>query len=289
MNNMKLLGIILFFLTLTMQLTGQIIEGKVLDSTSGEPLEYVSVGVINTSLGTITDENGQFRIDVTGQKPDAILRISMISYKPLTFTVKDLPIRQNTIKLVAAPTQLAEVVIRPSGKIKKVGTTSYTKPGNVCGWGGTSIGKGSEIGIKIELGERAVRLQSMHIRVHVQSFDSCLFRLHIRRIADNLPLNELLNNNVLIPIAKKSGWVDIDLSNYNLIFKGDIALTLEWLKVIGVNNDRLVKMNGSKEFTANVLFNIKKKQGTFYRKWANEDKWTRIDDQSPSFYLTVQE
>jgi hypothetical protein len=286
--NMKLLGFFLIFSTLTIQMKSQIIEGKVLDSLSGAPLEYASIGVINTSIGAITDEKGYFKIDVNGQSPKATLRISMISYKPQTFTIEELSVKENIINLIATPMQLAAVVIQSSGKIKKVGTTNYTRHG-VCGWGGTNIGKGSELGIKIKLGDRAVRLQSMHIRVHLQSFDSCLFRLHIRNIVDNLPLNELLNNEILIPIATKSGWVDIDLSKYNLVFNGDIALTLEWLKVIGVNKDRLIKMNGSKEFSANVLFSTKKKQGVFYSRWANEDKWTRLDDQSPSFYLTVQE
>ncbi len=74
------------------------------------------------------------------------------------------------------------------------------------------------------------------------------------------------------------------------MFKEDIALTIEWIKVIGVHQDRVVKFSDSKQSTANnVLFNVKEKQGCFYKKSANEDKWSCNKSQSPSFYLTIQE
>ena len=63
------------------------------------------------------------------------------------------------------------------------------------------------------------------------------------------------------------------MRKYDLVFKGDISLTIEWIKVIGAHKDRFVKFSDSKQFTANnVLFNVKEKQGCFYQKNATEDK-----------------
>lgn len=285
---MKSISFFLLFIFFTFQLQGQNISGKVIDFSSGEPLAYVSIGVMETTKGTITDENGNFILDVAGQSIKLPVRISMIGYKSLTFTIEELLKNQNIIKLKSEPIQLASVTIKPYGKIKEVGTSKYSK-GTVCGWGGTDFGKGWEIGLRMELGTLPVRIKSLHFRLHKQSFDSSLFRLHIREIVDNMPRNELLDKNILITVTKESGWMDIDLSKYNLVFSGDIALSLEWIKVVGIHQDRLMKMNDSKQASPNVLFNVKKKQGCIYNRWGSEAKWVRDDSHSPTFYLTVQE
>jgi hypothetical protein len=281
-------GFVLFSL-LVLQLHSQVITGKIYDASSGAPLEYVSIGIIETSVGTITDEKGNFNIEVKGLSTNARVRFSMIGFKSQTFTIEQLSLKENIIKLENEAVQLKEVIIKPSGKFRKVGATNYTWHGGWCGWGGIDFGKGYEIGIKINLGILPVRLKSLHIHIDKQSFDSSLFRIHIRNIMDNLPLDELLNKNILISITKESGWIDIDLSKYNLVFKGDIALSLEWIKIIGVNKDKLMKMNGSKQYSAIVLFNIKRKLGCTYTRWGSEAKWTRTDNESPSFYLTIEE
>ena len=212
----------------------------------------------------------------------------MIGYKAQTFSIEELSNKENVIKLKQKFVQIEEVIVKPSNNFKKVGTISRSLQG-VCGWGGNRRGKGHEIGLKIDLGTSFVKLQDLHIRVHQQAFDSSLFRLHIRDIKNDLPHEELLNNNILITITRSSGWVDIDLSKYNLVFKGEIALTLEWLKVLALNENKLKRVNKSNQKTANVLFSVKKKQRCIYTKWGAEAKWIKSDTQSPSIYLTVQE
>ena len=288
---MKFLPSLILFSLLSIQLYCQIITGKVVDFSNGNPVEYVSIGVIGTSFGTITNAKGEFSLEVKGQSNKAIFRFSMIGFMPQTFSLEELSIKKNVIRLVNEPIKLTEVVVKPfSGKFKKVGITDFTRPGQVCGWSGTEFGKGSEEGLRIALGNQNVKLQSLHLRVWMQSFDSCLFRLHIRSVVNDLPANELLNENILLLITKKSGWVDFDLRKYNLVFKEDIALTIEWIKVIGIHQDRVVKFSDSKQYIANnVLFNVKENQGCFYKKNANEDKWSCNKTQSPSFYLKIQE
>ena len=128
----------------------------------------------------------------------------------------------------------------------------------------------------------------MHIRVNKQSFDSSLFRLHIRDIVDSLPRNELLKTSILISITKESGWIAIDLSKYNLAFEGEIALTLEWIKVIGIDLNKLLTSKGINQSYSAVTFNVKQKEGLTFTKWGTEAKWVYHDNNSPSIYLTVQ-
>jgi len=282
----RLLSFTLFSL-LTFNLFCQTITGKVVDSSNGSPLEYASIGVVNTPSGTITDKQGNFKVDITGLSPESIVRISMISYKPQQFTIKELVDNKNHIKLIETPMQIAAVVIKPWGKPKKVGTTSFNRWGNWCGWGGSSFGRGHEIGTRIVLGATPVRLNSLHIHVHRQAFDSSLYRLHIRTIIDKLPADELLTSNIILSITEESGWVDIDLKKYNIVLMDDVAVTLEWVNVMGVNKNRAMKIN-NKQRAEYVLFNSKRKQGTTFTRWGTEAKWVMKNDGSPSIYLTVQ-
>ena len=285
---MKIFTTFVLFSIMTIQLQAQIIGGNIIDVSSGKPLEYVSLGVINTPISSVTNEKGEFILDVKGQLPVAIVRVSMIGYKAQTFSIEELTNIKNSIKLENIPIKLGEVTIKPyAGKSKKVGTTGYTWHGELCGWGGIQRGKGYEIGTKIELGSTAVLLRSLHVHLSKQSFESSLFRLHIRNIVNNLPSDELLTENILIPITKKSGWIDIDLDKYNLVFKDDIALTLEWVNVTATDKSRLIHVGSKKEYC--ILFNQKQKQGGIYHRWGSESKWIWKNGSSPSFYLTVQE
>lgn len=123
--------------------------------------------------------------------------------------------------------------------------------------------------------------------VQRQAFDTSLFRLHIRSIEDTLVLNELLTENIVIALTNESGWANIDLEQYNLIMSGEIGLTLEWLKVQGINEDREMKINDRMQ-KAYILFKNKKNQTGLYR-WGTEAKWIINKEKSPSIYLTIME
>jgi hypothetical protein len=283
---MKILPFFVLFIFQTFQVYCQTISGKVCASNN-VPLIYASIGIIETSFGTITNEEGCFNLEAKGLSIKSLVRFSMIGYKSHTYTIEELLNKKVLIQLESESVKLPEVIVKPSGKSKKIGTTGYSFRGGICGWGGDQFGKGWELGTKIELGDSPVKIKSLHIRINHQSFDSTLFRLHIRDIVDNLPLNELLNNNILISLSKDSGWSEIDLSKYNLVFKGDIALSLEWIKVIGASNVILIKTDGQERLIPAVTFNIKLNRESIFTKWGTEAKWVRHYSGSPSIYLTI--
>ncbi|MCD4669728.1 MAG: carboxypeptidase-like regulatory domain-containing protein [Actinomycetia bacterium] len=285
---MRIISTIALILLIQIKVSGQVIAGKVTDSKTNEPLEYVSIGIINTNFGTITDSNGYFMFEAKVEEL-SIVRISMIGYKAQTFSIKELFGKENVIKLIPSVIQLEEVTVKSGTETKIIGVTKRTVKGGVCGWGGDRRGKGYELGSKFYLGASFVRLQSLHIRVHTLSYDSILLRLHIRNIKDGLPHEELINENIYFTIEKSSGWVEIDLKEYDIVLKDEIALTIEWIKVSGLNKKNLVRVNKSKQKTANVLFSVKRNSGCIYVKKGVEGKWWKGDTQSPSMYLTIRE
>ncbi len=225
---------------------GQVIKGQIVDSKTNEPLEYVSIGIINTHFGTISDDKGYFEFEYKNQPFSSIVRISMIGYEPQTFSISDLIQKDIKIKMLETSCEINEVIISPTIK-RFIGANGFNRLQGWSGWGRLHERKGYEMGIKLDLGEKPVKINSLHVLLHRQAFDSSLFRLHIRAIKDTLVLNELLTENIIISLTNESGWANIDLEQYNLILNGEIALTLEWLKVEGINEDREMKINDRRE------------------------------------------
>ena len=82
------------------------VTGKISDE-SGNPLPGVNIQVEGTTVGTISDLNGQYTLSVPG--PNAVLVYTFIGYNPQKITVGG----QTTINVALAPsvTAMQEVVV----------------------------------------------------------------------------------------------------------------------------------------------------------------------------------
>ncbi len=278
----------LLLILLCYNLFGQSISGVIIDKYDNKPLEYASIGILNTSISTVSDKNGIYVLNYNKKYLDSLVRFSMQGYNDLVITIRKLQEKKDTIISLEPKTiELSEIKIKGNTKDYKVGITSRSAMSGFCGWGGNRIGKGHEIGLKIYLGKENVKLKKVHIRIHKQSFYSCLLRLHIRKLEKDMPSFDLLNHNILLPIKQSSGWVEFDLSSYDIILKGNIVATIEWVDVSDVDKTKLTRVNKSRNKTANVLISIKNKKGTLFMRRGSEAKWTLNKSQSPSIYLTV--
>ena len=283
---MKLFWLNIIILFCYNEICGQVIKGQIINSKTNEPLEYVSIGIINTSFGTITDDKGNFAFEFRNQDLSSNVRITMIGYEPQIFTILELQKTDIKIKMVETTYAINEIVIKPTIE-RVIGATGFNRFKGWSGWGGLGFSKGWEVGIKIDLGKKPIKIKSLHVMLQRQAFDTSFFRLHIRTIKDTLVLNEQLKENIIIAITNESGWANIDLEHYNLIMSGEIGLTLEWLKVQGLNKNREMKINDKKQ-KAYILFKNKKNQIGLCR-WGTEATWKMTKDSSPSMYLKIME
>jgi hypothetical protein len=268
-------------------LQGQNLDGRILDSQTSEPLEYVSIGIMDTPQGATTDENGYFSFGIREQPASARVRISMIGYEAMIFSLEEIQALNEDILLARKAVELEEVKIRAVQNERKVGATRSNTMSGWSGWGGMYIRKGFEMGTRLALGEQAVKIKSLHVRLHRQAFDTSYYRLHMRALEDTLIGKELLSENIIVSMHQESGWEEIDLTPYNLWLSGDVAMTLEWLKVEGIQKDRAMKINGRMQ-GAYILFKNKKGDGGLYR-WGTEAPWIINRKKSPSMYLTILE
>lgn len=85
----------------------------VLSESTGEPIIYASVGVINRNIGTVTDTLGNFILTIPSEFVNDSIRISSIGYVARTFAVKDIKYIPDTIFLADDIVCLSEVVVKP--------------------------------------------------------------------------------------------------------------------------------------------------------------------------------
>ncbi len=278
----------LVFSLISSSLFGQVTQGKLIDSRDARPLAYVNVGVVNVSRGTISNIKGEFELRCNDLPEDAEVRFSMIGYESQTFKIRELLTEFNTIKLVKKAIELEELTVQWNGSTRQLGATKISKTGGVCGWGGTDFGRGHELGLLLNVGSKTAKIENLNLRVYKQSFDTIVFRLHIRSLENGLPAEELLTENIYLTVSEYSGWQKIDLSAYNILISGDVVLSLEWIRISNVIEKNLVKMNGAKTGTPVVLFNMNKKSGTLFSRRGSEAKWREEENNSPGFYVSIK-
>jgi len=102
---------LLFFLLFPFWIRGQQIRGKVIDNSSGKPLGKASVFISNTSIGTITNENGEF---VLGKLPVSQfdLVISYVGYETLVMRISNLQESLFLFKLQPKDNNLENIIVR---------------------------------------------------------------------------------------------------------------------------------------------------------------------------------
>ena len=103
---------IFWFLNISFSIEAQqIISGRITDATDGKPLSYVSVRIANTTVGTYSDDSGNYNLNTPGEGVYEIV-VNCIGYKPVFHKLdKPQPFHQVDIALEINEIELKEVVI----------------------------------------------------------------------------------------------------------------------------------------------------------------------------------
>ncbi|HKC67828.1 MAG TPA: DUF5686 family protein [Bacteroidia bacterium] len=104
----------------------QTLKGRIIDANTNQALPFVGILIKNTQIGTLTDIDGKFQLDVSAN-PNAELQITYLGYQPQTLAVssfKDLD--KITIKLKPQAFSLQEISVHakenPAHRIIKMAT-----------------------------------------------------------------------------------------------------------------------------------------------------------------------
>jgi hypothetical protein len=264
------------------------LRGKVVND-SLQPVKYVSVGVINTSIGTVSDAAGTFtlRINKASITEKDSLKFSSIGYHSKSISLyhqlnKQVKDGDNlTIMLEQKITDLPELVITPAkGIAKTIGTNKKSLMNLVVNFAESdrlNQNLGSEIGRKFQIRNQNTRVDALKFFISQNNFDKVRFRVNVYSLKQGKPQQNLLTENIYVDLSKKlKGWIEVDLTQYNIVVSENIVVALEWI---------------SKSAKGNVLtlpIVMPTTQVHFY-KYGSQNKWKRFDSMSTYMELKIRE
>jgi predicted alpha/beta superfamily hydrolase len=207
------------------------ITGKVIDINEHHPLAYVNIGIKEKNIGTVSREDGSFVINIPSQYRSDSLTFSIVGYYESNLSISSLIADENVVvRLNEKATQLEEVVItgeklvEKKYGIKKRGVIHFTD-------GMFKKDDSFEIGQVVHLGNSLAQITSLNLHINSSRPDSANFRINFYRFdADsNIPGKRIVEKSILQRHAVTEGWLKFDLSGYNILIKGNVLVSLEFI------------------------------------------------------------
>ena len=209
-------------------------QGIVTNSQTQEPLQYVNVGVLNQFIGTVTDANGKFELDISKDLIGDTLKISMVGFKAHEWIINQTATGTLSFALQEEISELDEVVLSAKAyKRKTLGNKTKTK---FLGTGFSYDQLGAEMGIRVNIKRPTLVDQFNFFVSHNRLSATSIFRLNFYSIKDGKPDRNIMPRQVLIPIEpRQTGDISVDLRPYDIVLEEDIIIALEWIDNKGEN------------------------------------------------------
>ncbi|MEL4307095.1 carboxypeptidase-like regulatory domain-containing protein [Joostella sp. CR20] len=217
------------------------IVGKVLDANSSEVIPYVNIGVEGKNIGTISKDDGSFRIQLTNKLQGASITFSCVGFEKKTVAISALK-KNPEVTLTPNILMLDEVVLSEFKKQKRIDKKlgGYKKTWFNTGEANTdSYGQGKEYGLKIESPGVEYKIEKINFSLSENTIDSVLFRINIYKLtSDGEPTNSILPEQLFVKTYKGEHLVSADVSKIPLNIDEDIMVSIEPVRLwYDVKND----------------------------------------------------
>lgn len=264
------------------------ISGEVRNYENNEPLPYLNIGIANKTVGTVSDKNGLFNLDLNDKiTPEDTIIFSFIGFKTEKYLVSELRNQKGSILLQPKNTELEEVVITSKKiklKHKKIGRTTKglgLMHSNFYSYYEKDVDDrlSKERGMKFKI-RKNCHIQHLNFNITSNDFKSLKFRVNFYKIENGLPTDLIVQKNIVFEIKDNFlDWFKVDLEPYDIYFKEEteeIAVTIQWLESIKENKK-------SKYF---AISTASSPTHTAYFREKAMDSWTK-GGQNLSFYLNA--
>lgn len=234
--------LIAIFTTISVSGFSQIVlSGKVAREDDKAPISFVNIGILDSDVGSISEEDGSFSISIPNQYQKARLLVSALGYKRISLAIDSARHFDNlTILLEESILQLKPVTITGEHFKRKY------QFGNEMSEGGSvyadTVTAGSAIALLIENKGNATKLkytkfkypalvEKVSVRVAKNTFNE--FKIRVRLLSvdslTGMPGKDLLNKSIVTTSRMKRGWLEIDLVKHYIMIDGPFYLCFEWI------------------------------------------------------------
>ena len=277
-----ILFIALFFGSLKAATQNINIKGTVYDELTKEPIAYVALGIAGTTMGTVTDESGQFIFEnmPTTVNPEAEIIFTSLGYNDLIMPVSAFSAPGLNIFMSPKAYELEEVLvydysgeinIHGKGKVNTKMSVNFALDGKV------NQNLGSEIGRRFKIKDQSM-LRTLKFYLSQNNFTGVKFRVNVYDARKKRSLTPINKKEIIIALTeKKKGWVAVDLSPYNIIAKENVVVAIEWIAA---------EKGGSR---LNIPITMPSLGNTHYYKYGSKNNWKVFGNMSAAMVLEVME
>lgn len=234
---------------------GQItIAGRILNSSSREPISYANIGIRNSNVGTISNADGSFSLIVPRKLSNDTLVISSLGFAKKRVAVnyvkqeKALIIHLNEKRKVLAPV----VVTSTKPKLNYFDIGNKQMRGGVLEADTTYAGRSIALLIspsqeQLKKGIFPAYLEKARIRILRNNLKSFRIRVRLNAVDSQTgqPGEDLLQQSIISESTMRSGWLVFDLSALNYEASKPFFVTFEQILDF---NDRSAIARGYQEF-----------------------------------------
>ena len=225
------LFLFVFLLSFTALNAQHIVQGRIIDAFTKEPLPFVNIGVLKKELGTVSNEEGFFFLEVPDLFAKETLRFSMIGFDERDFQVADLEailLSNNTLVLAEQTTFLEEVVLTAEKKWDtRVSGNSTTSKLLITGF--TSNQLGNEIALFVKVKKTPAYIDGIQFSVVENIYPEVRFRVNVYSSDYRFPDENILKENIFITLKQSEGLISVDLKEYDILVDDDVFISLEWI------------------------------------------------------------
>lgn len=206
------------------------ISAQILDKNNNK-IKFANIGIKDKDLGTISDENGLFSIYIPEKHLEDTLTISYAGYNEFKIKINDVITNKiSQFVIEESINELLEVVILTE-KTKEVaiGTKSYSSM--VAGYVRVNNDKNKDIqefAKEINI-NKPIKIKSLSVNLFNVKVKTAKFRINFYSIKNNLPFENINQQNIILTHDIKAGWNKFDISDYDVKLAKSFFISLEYI------------------------------------------------------------
>lgn len=251
------------------------IEARVLNAETKVAVPYVNIGFVGKSIGTVSDTEGNFRLeydeDLIGNTD--ILQISSLGYETIQTNktqLERLLTNSNVIYLKPKIEQIDEVVLNAEGRVSfEQGSTD--NDGTGLGYWKEKNALGGEIATVFRIKEKNSQIDKLKFNVVENQSDSLKIRVNVYDYRRGYPSYLISKENIYKTVKTKNGIVEVDLSDYNIHVSRDCVVAIELIEVYG---DVIEFALSGRDYG-----------GVSFKRYVSQDNWERISRIGMNFMI----
>ncbi|WP_139922139.1 carboxypeptidase-like regulatory domain-containing protein [Hymenobacter sp. DG01] len=212
-----------------------ILEGRVLNSQTNEPVPFATLGVPGRGIGTVADEQGRYLLRLPSLQDTLI--VSCVGFDRQV--VLPGALAAGAHEFLLAPQEQALREVKVERRRVHDGLLGRNKEKADVLWMGGSSGKetvddewGWELGTVLRPVRRTY-LEEFHLFLSANTYEHLRFRLNLYTLEQDRPGRMLLSQDIQLVLTRQQrGWQTVDLRPYGLQLEAQqpVVATIQWLQ-----------------------------------------------------------